>query len=69
LRYKRENDLLKIKEMEDRKKISELLSLTEPIEEEIVLTKDIRPEITTKFVNNDLNIHKNKENYDKALKK
>ncbi len=55
--------------MEDRKKISELLSLTEPIEEEIVLTKDIRPEITTKFVNNDLNIHKNKENYDKALKK
>ncbi len=61
--------MLKIKEIEDRKKISELLALTEPIEEEIVLTKDLRPEVTTKFVNNDLNIHKNKENFDKALKK
>jgi len=57
LKLQRECDLLKLKEVEDRKKIAELLSLTEPIEEEIVLTKDIRPEITHKYVKNDLNIH------------
>ena len=43
LKLTRENDLLKIKEIEDRKKISELLALTDSVEEEITMYKDLRP--------------------------
>ena len=45
LKLKKENDFLKIKEIEDRKKISELLSLTNSVEEEVVMYKDLRPGI------------------------
>ena len=43
LKLKKENDLLRIKEVEDRKKISELLSMTNSVEEEVVMYKDLRP--------------------------
>jgi coiled-coil domain-containing protein 77 len=43
LRLVRENDQLKVKEIEDRRKIAELMSLNEPIEQEVVLYKDLRP--------------------------
>jgi len=59
---------MRIKEIEDRRKIAELLSLTEPVEEDIVLNRGLRPEITSKYVRNDLNIHRNKENSEKAIK-
>ncbi|KRX09587.1 hypothetical protein PPERSA_08619 [Pseudocohnilembus persalinus] len=69
LRFQKESDSLKIKQVEDRKKIQELLSLTEPVEETIVLSKDLRPNVTHKYVQNDLNIHANKENFNKAVQK
>lgn len=79
LNLKKENDLLKMKELQDRKKIAELLSLTNSVEEEIIMYKDLRPgyfvffhkinnilDVNTKNNKNDLNIYRNKENYDKT---
>jgi len=43
LKLKKENDLLRMKEIEDRKKISELLSMTNSVEEEVIMYKDLRP--------------------------
>ena len=43
LRLRRENDQLKLKEREDRKKIAELLLLTDSVEQEVVLQRDVRP--------------------------
>ena len=39
----KENDRLKLKELEDRRKISELGALGEPVEQEIVFYKDVKP--------------------------
>lgn len=39
----KENDQLKLKELEDRKKINELMLLGEPVEEEVVFYKDVKP--------------------------
>jgi len=41
--------MLKIKELEDRKKIQELLSMTECVDENIILQKDIRPDYSVKY--------------------
>jgi coiled-coil domain-containing protein 77 len=64
LHLKRENEELNLKAQEDRKRIAELLSIIEPVEQDIVLAKDLRPEVTTKFAKNDLNINANKEKID-----
>jgi len=40
---KRENDNLRAKEQKDRGKIEELVGLVQPLEQEIILRKDIRP--------------------------
>ena len=42
LKLQRENDMLKVKEMEDRRRLAEYMAL----EEQVVLTKDVRPETT-----------------------
>jgi coiled-coil domain-containing protein 77 len=47
----RENDLLKIKEMEDRKKIQELLLMTDSVDEQVILQKDIRPDVSVRYHN------------------
>ena len=43
--------MLKIKELEDRKKIQELLAMTDAYDEQIILQKDLRPEVQVKFLN------------------
>ncbi len=43
LKLARENDDLKVKELEDRRKISELMSLNDPVEQDVVFYKDLRP--------------------------
>ncbi|OQR94315.1 hypothetical protein THRCLA_08194 [Thraustotheca clavata] len=44
-----EKSLLKIQEAEDRKRIQHLLSLTQPIAEEVTFYKDCRPGHTTRY--------------------
>lgn len=46
----KENDALKLKEIEDRKKISELLTLANVLEEDVVLFKDVRPGLLIFFL-------------------
>lgn len=43
LKLTRDNDLMKIREVEDRRKIGELLAMTDSVEEEVNLFKDLRP--------------------------
>lgn len=43
LKLTRENDLMRLKEVEDRRKIGELLAMTDSVEEEVTLFKDLRP--------------------------
>jgi len=47
----KENDQLKLKELQDRKKISELSMLGDPIEQEIVFYKDVKPGNLSQFFN------------------
>jgi len=65
----KENDQLKLKEIQDRKKISELSMLGDPIEQEIVFYKDVKPETINKYMKNDLSIRTNQINYENMLKK
>ena len=44
LELQKENDDLKLQEMEDRSKIKHLLSLTQPVEHEITYSRDTKPE-------------------------
>lgn len=37
LKLQKENDALRVRELEDKKKISELMSMLDPIEEQVVL--------------------------------
>lgn len=69
LQLKRENEELNLKVQEDRKKIAELLSIIEPVEQDVVLARDLRPEVTTKFSKNDLNINANKERVEQYARK
>ncbi len=43
LKLLRENDELKVREIEDRRKIGELLAMTDAVEDEINVFKDLRP--------------------------
>ncbi len=43
LRLVKENDQLRLKEIEDKKKIEELVAINEPLEQEVVLYKDLKP--------------------------
>ncbi|KAF0982591.1 hypothetical protein FDP41_011521 [Naegleria fowleri] len=47
-----QNDALKIQEMEDRKKIRDLLALTQPVTQEVTYFKDCRPDQVTKYMLN-----------------
>jgi coiled-coil domain-containing protein 77 len=46
LKLQRDNDQLKLKELEDRKRIQELLIMTGSVEEQVVLQRDVRPQTT-----------------------
>ena len=78
----KENDQLKIKELEDRKKISELTALGGSVDQEIVFYKDVKPgkleyltliyhveETITRYGKTDLSLKSNLENYENTLKK
>lgn len=45
------------------------MSLNDPVEQDVVFYKDMRPETIKRYVKNDLNIQKNKDTFDNALKK
>ncbi|KAL9655027.1 hypothetical protein ABK040_008810 [Willaertia magna] len=47
-----ENDALRVQEMEDRKKIRDLLALTQPVNQEITYFKDCRPDQMTRYALN-----------------
>lgn len=49
LRLVKENDQLRLKEIEDKKKIAELIAINEPLEQEVVLYKDLKPGNQSKF--------------------
>lgn len=49
LELQRENDGLRIQEVEDRKKIRDLLAMTQPVQQEVTYFKDSRPEAITKL--------------------
>lgn len=63
LKLHKENDALKVRELEDKKKISELLAMIEPIEEQVVLSKDLRPEVTTKYLGDTLAVREKSGKY------
>jgi len=78
----KENDGLKVKEVEDRKKINELGLLGDQVEQEIVFYKDVKPgrkftmllsltfkETINRYMKNDLSIRTNNANYEAMLKK
>ncbi|EAS06763.2 coiled-coil protein, putative (macronuclear) [Tetrahymena thermophila SB210] len=65
----RENELLKLKDLEDQKKITELGALVEPVQENVVLNKNKKPEINYAFSKVDTNIHRNRAAFETALKK
>lgn len=50
--------------MEDRKKIQELLAMTDAYDEQVVLQKDIRPDISIKYQNKE-----NKQNANLTISK
>ncbi len=50
IKLQHENDLLRIQELEDRRKIRDLLSLTQPVAQEVTYFKDCRPDQLTKHV-------------------
>lgn len=64
LKLQKENDALKVRELEDKKKIAELLAMIEPIEEQVVLSKDLRPEVTTKYLGETLAVREKQGKYD-----
>ena len=47
LELQKENDELRLQEMEDRSKIKHLLSLTQPVEDEITYLRETKPETVT----------------------
>lgn len=49
LKLQAENDSLVIQEMEDRKRIQNLLALTQPVTEEVTFFRDCRPGRMTRF--------------------
>ncbi|CAD8159350.1 unnamed protein product [Paramecium octaurelia] len=62
LKLQKENDALKVRELEDKKKIAELMAMIEPIEEQVVLSKDLRPEVTTKYTGDTLAVREKQGN-------
>ncbi|CAD8134861.1 unnamed protein product [Paramecium pentaurelia] len=62
LKLQKENDALKVRELEDKKKIAELMAMIEPIEEQVVLQKDLRPEVTTKYTGDTLAVREKQGN-------
>lgn len=54
LKLLRENNELKLKQTNDGRRIQELLSAGESYEDEMVMCKDVRPEISNKFIVNDV---------------
>ncbi|KAL0484632.1 coiled-coil domain-containing protein [Acrasis kona] len=50
MKLQHENDTLRIQELEDRRKIRDLLSLTQPITQEVTYFKDCRPDQMTKHM-------------------
>ncbi|CAD8051458.1 unnamed protein product [Paramecium sonneborni] len=62
LKLQKENDALKVRELEDKKKIAELMAMIEPIEEQVVLQKDLRPEVTTKYTGDTMAVREKQGN-------
>ena len=57
LKLQAENDQLKVQEMEDRRRIQHLLSLTQPVTQEVTFYRDARPSKMTRF-NGGVNLQK-----------
>ena len=56
-----------MRELEDKKKIAELLAMIEPIEEQVVLSKDLRPEVTTKYLGETLAVREKQGKYELSI--
>ncbi|EGR27976.1 hypothetical protein IMG5_185590 [Ichthyophthirius multifiliis] len=69
LAIQRENELLKLKQFEDQKKLESLRAIVEPVEENIIINRNQKPEISYQFQKVDTNIIRNKQNLENILKK